>query len=142
VSAVNSVIDEATRNVTVQATVPNPHGKLRPGMFVEVQAGVGGDQDVIALPASAISYAPFGDSVWIISEMKDPNDPSKTYKGVQQQFVKVGPSRGDQVGIVSGLKGGEEVVTSGVFKLRPGAAVQVNNSIQPANSPAPKVEDN
>jgi len=142
VSAVNSVIDEATRNVTVQATVPNPHGKLRPGMFVQVEAGVGGDQNVIALPASAISYAPFGDSVWIISDMKDPNDASKTYKGVQQQFVKIGPSRGDQVGIVSGLKGGEEVVTSGVFKLRPGAAVQVNNSIQPANSPSPKVEDN
>jgi membrane fusion protein, multidrug efflux system len=140
VSAINSVVDEATRNVQVQATVPNPGGKLRPGMFVEVEVGVGADQNVIALPASAISYAPFGDSVWIISELKDPE--GKTYRGVKQQFVKVEGSRGDQVGIVSGLQGGEEVVTSGVFKLRPGAAVQVNNSIQPANSPSPKPEDN
>src|SRR3954465_4538013 len=72
VSAINSLIDEATRNVQVQATIPNPEGKLRPGMFVEVEVGVAADQNVIALPASAISYAPFGDSVWIISEMKDP----------------------------------------------------------------------
>ena len=142
VTALNSVVDEATRNVQVQATVPNPQGRLRPGMFVEVEVGVGADQNVIALPASAISYAPFGDSVWIISDMKDPNDASgKTYKGVRQQFVKVEGSRGDQVGIVSGLKGGEEVVTSGVFKLRPAAAVQVNNAIQPANSTSPKPED-
>jgi membrane fusion protein, multidrug efflux system len=140
VSAINSLIDEATRNVQVQATIPNPQEKLRPGMFVEVEVGVAADQDVIALPASAISYAPFGDSVWIISEMKDPE--GKTYKGVKQQFVKVEGSRGDQVGITSGLQGGEEIVTSGVFKLRPNAAVQVNNAIQPANSTSPKPEDN
>lgn len=140
VTAINSLIDEATRNVQVQATVPNPQGKLRPGMFVEVEVGVAADQDVIALPASAISYAPFGDSVWIISEMKDPE--GKTHKGVKQQFVKVEGSRGDQVGITSGLQGGEEIVTSGVFKLRPNAAVQVNNAIQPANSTSPKPEDN
>ena len=140
VTALNSIVDEATRNIQVQATVANPHGKLRPGMFVEVEVTVGSDRDVIALPASAISYAPFGDSVWIIEDVKSPE--GKTYRGVRQQFVKVEGSRGDQVGIVSGLKGGEEVVTSGVFKLRPGAAVTVNNSIQPANSPTPKPEDN
>jgi membrane fusion protein, multidrug efflux system len=109
-------------------------------MFVEVEVGVAADQNVIALPASAISYAPFGDSVWIISEMKDPE--GKPYKGVKQQFVKVEGSRGDQVGVTSGLQGGEEIVTSGVFKLRPAAAVQVNNAIQPANSTSPKPEDN
>src|SRR4051812_10449237 len=141
VTAINSLVDEATRNIQIQATVANPQGKLRPGMFVEVEVGVGADRDVIALPASAISYAPFGDSVWVIAELKSP-DGTKTYKGVRQQFVKVEGSRGDQVGIVSGLNGGEEVVTSGVFKLRPGAAVMVNNSIQPANSPTPKPEDN
>src|SRR5436305_5175711 len=140
VSAINSIVDEATRNVQVQATVPNPQDRLRPGMFVEVEVGVGADQNVIALPASAISYAPFGDSVWIISEMKDPD--GKPYKGVRQQFVKVQGSRGDQVGIVSGLQGGEEVVTSGVVKLLPAAAVQINNAIQPANSTSPKPEDN
>jgi membrane fusion protein (multidrug efflux system) len=142
VTALNSVVDETTRNIQVQATVANPHGKLRPGMFVEVEVTVGSDRDVIALPASAISYAPFGDSVWIIEDVKSPDGSGKTYRGVRQQFVKVEGSRGDQVGIVSGLKSGEEVVTSGVFKLRPGAAVTVNNSIQPANSPTPKPEDN
>jgi len=142
VTALNSVVDETTRNIQVQATVANPHSKLRPGMFVEVEVTVGSDRDVIALPASAISYAPFGDSVWIIEDVKSPDGSGKTYRGVRQQFVKVEGSRGDQVGIVSGLKGGEEVVTSGVFKLRPGAAVTVNNSIQPANSPTPKPEDN
>ena len=140
VTAFNSVVDETTRNIQVQATVANPQGKLRPGMFVEVEVGVGADRGVIALPASAISYAPFGDSVWVIADLKSPE--GKTYKGVRQQFVKVEGSRGDQVGIVSGLKGGEEVVTSGVFKLRPGAAVMVNNNIQPGNSPTPKPEDN
>ncbi len=140
VSALNSIVDEATRNIQVQATVSNPQGKLRPGMFVEVEATVGSDREVIALPASAISYAPFGDSVWVVSDIQGPD--GKTYRGVKQQFVKLEGSRGDQVGIVSGLQPGDEIVTSGVFKLRPGAAVMVNNSIQPANSPTPKPEDN
>ena len=142
VTAINSLVDETTRNMQVQATVANPQGKLRPGMFVEVEVGVAADRELIALPASAISYAPFGDSVWIVEDVKSPDGSGKTYRGVRQQFVKVEGSRGDQVGIVSGLKGGEEVVTSGVFKLRPGAAVMVNNSIQPGNSTTPKPEDN
>src|SRR5437762_108805 len=104
VTAINSLVDEATRNIQVQATVANPGAKLRPGMFVEVEVTVGSDRDVIALPASAISYAPFGDSVWVIDDVKSP-DGTKTYKGVRQQFVKIEGSRGDQVGIVSGLKG-------------------------------------
>ena len=91
------------------------------------------------LPASAINYAPYGDSVYVITDLKDPK--GQTYRGVRQQFVKVEGSRGDQVGIVSGLNPGDEVVTSGVFKLRNGAAVQVNNKVQPGNNPAPKPEE-
>ena len=140
VTAINSVIDAATRNVQVQATLANPEGKLRPGMFVEVAVGVGASRSVISLPASAISYAPYGDSVFIVSDMKDPK--GNSYRGVRQQFVKLEGSRGDQVAVVSGLNPGEEVVTSGAFKLRPGAAVAVNNKIQPGNSPNPKPEDN
>jgi membrane fusion protein (multidrug efflux system) len=140
VTAINSIIDQTTRNVEVQATVPNPGGKLRPGMFVEVQTSVGADRDVISLPATAVNYAPYGDSVFIVTEMKDPK--GQTYKGVKQQFVKVEGSRGDLVAVTSGLKAGDEVVTSGVFKLRPNAKVQVNNSIQPPNNPSPKPEDN
>lgn len=140
VTAINSVVDEATRNIQIQATIPNLERKLRPGMFVQVEAGVGVDRAVIALPASAVSYAPFGDSVFIVSELTSPD--GKTYRGVRQQFVKLGGTRGDQVAILAGIKPGEEVVTSGVFKLRTGAAVRVDNSIQPANSPSPKPEDN
>jgi membrane fusion protein (multidrug efflux system) len=139
ITAVDSVVDPATRNVQVQATFDNADGRLRPGMFVEAQVGLGASQVVVALPASAVSYAPYGDSVFIVEDVKGPD--GKTFRGVRQQFVKLGGARGDQVAVVSGLKPGEEVVTSGVFKLRNGAAVQVNNKIQPANSPAPRPED-
>jgi membrane fusion protein (multidrug efflux system) len=139
VTAVDSVVNEATRNIQIQATLSNPEGKLRPGMFVQVEVPLGAARSVIALPASAINYAPYGDSVFVITDLKDPG--GKTYRGVQQQFVKVEGSHGDQVAIVSGVNPGDEVVTSGVFKLRNGAAVQVNNKVQPGNNPAPKPED-
>src|SRR6266404_2677838 len=139
VTAVDSVINEATRNIQVQATLSNPQGKLRPGMFVQVELGVGANRQVITLPASAINYAPYGDSVFVVGQLKDPK--GKTYLGVRQQFVKVGGSRGDQIAIVSGLNPGDEVVSSGVFKLRNGAAVKVNNKVQPPNNPKPKPED-
>jgi len=139
IKAFESVIDEATRNIRVQALCNNASGKLRPGMFVETRLARGGTSNVIPLPASAISYAPFGDSVFIVDNIKGPD--GKTFRGVRQQFVKLAGSRGDQVGVVSGVKPGEEVVTSGVFKLRPGAAVVVNNSVQPANNAKPKPED-
>jgi membrane fusion protein, multidrug efflux system len=139
VNALDSVVDETTRNVQVQATLANAQGKLRPGMFVQVDLKFGTPRQVISLPASAISYAPYGDSVYIITDLKDPK--GKTYRGVRQQFVKVSGSRGDQVAIISGVNPGDEVVTSGVFKLRNGAAVRVNNKVQPENNPAPKPAD-
>ena len=139
VTAIDSVVNEATRNLQVQATLPNPGGKLRPGMFVQVQLGLGSSQNVIPLPASAINYAPYGDSVYVVTDMKDPK--GKTYRGVRQQFVKLQGSRGDQVGVISGVNPGDEVVSSGVFKLRNGAAVQVNNKVQPPNNPKPNPED-
>ena len=139
ITAQDSVVDETTRNIQVQATLANPEGKLRAGMFVQVDVGVGASRTVITLPASAISYAPYGNSVFIITTLKDPK--GQSYRGVRQQFVKVEGSRGDQVAIISGVNPGDEVVTSGVFKLRNGAAVQVNNKVQPGNNPAPKPED-
>jgi membrane fusion protein (multidrug efflux system) len=139
VSAVDSVADAATRNVNVQASFGNAGGELRPGMFVEVRAKVGAASSAISLPASAISYAPYGDSVYVVAEMENPD--GQTYKGVRQQFVKLGASRGDQVAVLSGVEAGAEVVTSGVFKLRNGAAVLVNNDVQPANDPAPMPEN-
>ena len=140
VTAIDSTVNEATRNIQVQATLANPDGTLRPGMFVQTQLTLGAGRSIVALPGSAISYAPYGDSVFVVSEMKNPK--GQTYRGVRQQFVKLGASRGDQVAVVAGVKPGEEIVTSGVFKLRNGAAVQINNTIQPGNNPAPKPEDN
>jgi membrane fusion protein, multidrug efflux system len=139
VTALDSTVNEATRNVQVQATLANPGSKLRPGMFVQVAIGVGVDRPVIALPATAINYAPYGDSVYVVSDLKDPK--GKTYRGVRQTFVKLEGSRGDQVAVISGVNPGDEIVSSGVFKLRNGAAVQVNNKVQPGNNPAPKPED-
>lgn len=139
VTAVDSVVDAATRNVRLQATLPNPDGVLRPGMFVEAEAVLGAATPVLAVPASAIAYAPYGDSVFVVTEMKSPK--GVAYKGVTQQFVKLGRGRGDQVAVLSGLEPGQEVVTSGAFKLRSGAAVEVNNEVQPGNDPAPKPQD-
>jgi len=139
VTALDSVVDESTRNVQAQATLANPEGKLRPGMFVQAEVTLGTATRVVSLPASAISYAPYGESVFVVADFKGANGTS--YRGVRQQFVKVGAGRGDQISITSGLKPGDEVVTSGVFKLRNGAAVVVNNKVRPANSPKPKPEN-
>jgi membrane fusion protein (multidrug efflux system) len=139
VTAIDAEVDPTTRNIQIQATLPNPDGKLRPGMFVNVQLAVGASHPVMPLPASSINYAPYGDSVFVITDLKDPK--GQTYRGVRQQFVKVEGARGDQVAIISGLNPGDEVVTSGVFKLRNGAAVQVNNKVQPGNSPVPNPEE-
>jgi membrane fusion protein (multidrug efflux system) len=140
ITAINSIVDEATRNVQVQATFKNPRNQLHPGMFVDVQVALGTARTVVSLPASAINYAPYGNSVFIVdNNMKDPK--GKTFKGVRQEFVTLGTTRGDLVSVLSGVKPGEEVVTSGVFKLRNGAAVMVNNTKQPSSNPAPKPED-
>jgi membrane fusion protein, multidrug efflux system len=139
VTAVDSVVDPATRNIQVQATLANPDGKLRPGMFVQAQLVVGASQSVIAIPTSGVNYAPYGDSVFVVTDLKD--EKGKPYRGVRQQFVKLGGSRGDQVAVLSGVKPGDEVVTSGVFKLRNGAAVQINNKVVPENNPAPSPEE-
>ena len=139
ISALDSVVNEQTRNIEVQATLANPGGKLRPGMFVQVELPVGEAREVVPLPASAINYAPYGDSVFIVTNMKDPK--GNLYRGVRQQVVKVEGSRGDQVAITSGINPGDEIVSSGVFRLRNGAPVLVNNQVRPDNSPNPKPQD-
>ena len=108
-------------------------------MFVQTSLNQGAAAAVVTLPASAINYAPYGDSVFVVTDLKDAN--GRTYRGVRQQVVKLGSARGDQIAIVSGINPGEEIVTSGAFKLRNGAPVRVNNKVQPPNNPAPKPED-
>ncbi len=139
ITALDSVISEQTRNIQVQATVTNKENKLRPGMFVQVELPLGQPRQVVPLPASAINYAPYGDSVFVVVQMKDAK--GNSYRGVRQQVVKVEGSRGDQVAVISGVNPGDEVVSSGVFRLRNGAPVLVNNTVQPGNSASPKPED-
>ena len=131
ITAINSKVDESTRNIQVEATLPNREGSLRGGMFVQVEVLLPEQEGVISIPASSVNYAPFGDSVFIV------RDGEGGKKKVQQQFVKLGPARGDQVSILSGVKEGDEVVSSGAFKLNSGAAVTINNSVQPSNEAAP-----
>ena len=129
VTAINSQVDASTRNVMVQGTVKNPDHKLRAGMFVEVELLLPEQDGVLAIPATSIAYAPYGDSIYIVRPSPDGKGPAIA----QQQFVKLGARRGDVVTVVSGVKEGEEVVTSGTFKLAPNAPIQVNNDVQPGN---------
>jgi membrane fusion protein (multidrug efflux system) len=138
ITALDSVIDPGTRNAQVQATFANQNGKLRPGMFVRAEVVLGQGDTVVVLPASAVSYAPYGDSIFVV---ENATGPKGAYRAAHQRFVTLGGSRGDQVAVLSGAKAGEEVVTSGLFKLHNNVAVLVNNSIQPSNSPSPRVEN-
>ena len=108
-------------------------------MFVQAELLLGSNRAVLTLQASAVSYAPFGDSVFVVTDLKGEN--GQSYRGARQQFVKLGGARGDQVAILTGVAPGDEIVTSGVFRLRNGAAVVVNNKVQPGNKRAPKPED-
>jgi membrane fusion protein (multidrug efflux system) len=147
ITAIDSRIDESTRNFMVQGTIKNAKLNLRPGMFADVEVLLPETEGVLAVPTSSVAYAPYGDSVYVVRDaVDDKGQPvlgadGKPTKEAQQQFVKLGAKRGDQVTVTSGLKEGDEVVTSGVFKLRPGAPVQINNSVQPGNDLNPKPAD-
>jgi membrane fusion protein (multidrug efflux system) len=139
VSSIDPKVDPATRNVQVRATVRNPKRSLLPGMFATVVIASGGPQRFLTLPQTAVSYNPFGDTVFVVEESKGKDD--KPALLAQQKFVTTGEARGDQVAILSGIKEGDTVVTAGQIKLRSGFPVVVNNSIQPTNEPAPKPKD-
>jgi membrane fusion protein, multidrug efflux system len=129
VSTVNPEVDPATRNVRVRATFDNEDGRLRPGMFVKVDVRSAERRPVLTIPATAVIFAPYGDSVLAIEERKDAN--GRATAVARQRFVRTGERRGDVVAVLSGLKAGETIVSSGAFKLRNGAAVVVNNALAP-----------
>jgi len=129
-TAINSMVDAVTRNVTVQATVQNPDHVLRPGMFGKVEVELPEKHKTLVVPGSAISYAPFGNSVFVIEKKKDEKT-GKEVEAIRQQFVRLGEARGDLVAITDGLKPNELVVSTGVFKLRNGMAVTINNDLAP-----------
>lgn len=135
VTAINSEVDPATRNISIQATLANPQELLRSGMFARVEVQMSSATRQVVVPSTAIAYASYGNSVYVVEQVKGAD--GKEYLGVRQQFVKLGATRGDLIVITEGLKPGEQVVSSGVFKLRNGAAVQVNNTAQPSSSANP-----
>jgi membrane fusion protein (multidrug efflux system) len=128
-TAVNAEVDSTTRNIQIQATLRNPKEELRPGMFANVTVVLPEVNPVMAIPITSVQYEPYGDSVFVIEDKKDAS--GKTIKAIRQQFVKLGEEKGDFVSVLSGLKPGDTVVTSGVFKLRNGQAVVVNNTDAP-----------
>jgi membrane fusion protein (multidrug efflux system) len=129
-TAINSAVDTVTRNVMVQTTLENPDHVLRPGMFIKIDIVLPEKHKTLVIPGSAISYAPYGDSVFVIEKQKDEKT-GKESQVLRQQFVRVGEARGDFVSITTGLKAGETVVGTGVFKLRNGMAVAINNDLAP-----------
>jgi membrane fusion protein, multidrug efflux system len=139
ITTINPEVDPATRNVRVRATFPNPDGRLRPGMFANVEVLSSEKRSLLIVPATAVIFAPYGDSVFAIEEKKD--DAGKTTTVVRQKFVRTGERRGDLVAVASGLKAGERIVSSGAFKLRNGVAVSVNNDVAPEAQLAPRPTD-
>lgn len=139
ITAINPQVDTRTRNVRIQATVPNPGEKLRPGMFVNVSVVLPAREKVLSIPATAVLYAPYSDSVFVVEE-KAGQDGQSTLT-VQQQFVRLGEKSGDFIAVVDGLKGGQTVVSTGVFKLRNGQNVVVDNALAPDFKRTPSPTD-
>jgi membrane fusion protein (multidrug efflux system) len=124
------MVDTSTRNVTLQATLQNPDHALRPGIYGKVEVVLPEKARTLVIPGSAVSYAPFGDSVFVIEKKKDEKTGQES-QTIRQQFVRIGEARGDFVAITNGLKAGDTIVGTGVFKLRNGMAVTINNDLAP-----------
>jgi membrane fusion protein (multidrug efflux system) len=140
ITAINSEVDAATRNIRIQATLGNPQERLRPGMFVNVAVVLPVQEKVLAIPATAVLYAPYSDSVFVVEEKNSEKD-GQPQKVVRQQFVRLGEKRGDFIDVTTGLKAGETVVSTGVFKLRNGQTVVVDNRLAPEFMLKPKPQD-
>ena len=164
INAISPKVDSATRNVQVEATVANPKQMLLPGMFANVKIDIGGTQERLTLPSTAVTYNPYGSTVYVVKQAEAPKPgapgaagaaaapgkpaptPATDAQGkpqlvAQQVFVETGPTRGDQIAIVKGLEAGQVVVSSGQNKLKNGTPVTVDNSVQPTNDPAPTPQE-
>ncbi len=138
ITTVNPEVDVGTRNVRVRATIPNVDGRLRPGMFANVEVLSSEKKSVLIIPATAVVYAPYGDSVFAIENKEERG---KARPVARQKFVRLGDRRGDFVAVASGLSAGETIVSSGAFKLRNGMAVAVNDALSPRAKLAPTPAD-
>ncbi len=145
--AIDPTLDDATRNVRLRGTIPDLGGTLRPGMFVRVSVVLPARADVVVVPQTAVVHASYGDSVFVV-EPKPPGSPGMTatpdgkpVRIARQQFVRLGPTRGDFVAIARGVQAGQEVVDAGAFKLRNGAPVVVDNRVKPKPQETPQPEN-
>lgn len=139
ITTIQPLVDTNTRNVQVEATVDNKNMFLTPGMYTTVEVDTGAPRKFITLPESAVTFNPYGDIVYIVKDSKEKGDDGKPGHTVEQVFVTVGETRGDQIAILKGLTDGQIVVTSGQLKLRNGSRILINNTVQPANNPNPVV---
>ena len=141
ITAVNPDIDSTTRNVRVQATLANPDGRLRPGMFVEIGLILDRSEQVLVIPATAVLHAPYGDSLFVIEESEQAATDGKKALVAQQKFVRLGARRGDFVVVTEGLTAGEQIVSTGAFKLRPGTPVVIDNRLAPEFQSSPNPDN-
>ena len=139
-TAINSEIDQATRNVSLQATLDNSDHALRAGMFARVRVLLPENKPTLFIPATAVAYAPYGNSVFVIENKRDEKT-GKESLALRQQFIRTGETRGDFVAVTDGLKEGDEVVSTGVFKLRNAMPVVVDNKLAPKSEMAPAPAD-
>jgi membrane fusion protein (multidrug efflux system) len=141
ITTIDPGVDTSNRNVLVEATIANPHGELAPGMYTSVEVDAGAPQPYLTLPQTAISFNSFGDIVYIIKESGKKDKDGKPELIAKQSFVTTGDVRGDQITVLTGLRSGDMVVTSGQLKLKNGSVVVINNTVQPSNNPNPTVSD-
>ena len=141
ISSINPKIDVATRNVQVEATLNNQKQLLLPGMFGNVAIDVGDKNKFITLPQTAITYNPYGSTVFVVKDSDKKDEKGEVAKVAQQVFVTTGATRGDQVAVLKGIEVGQMVVTSGQLKLKNGTPVLIDNSVQPKNSPNPTPQE-
>jgi len=139
VTAIDAKVDSATRNVQVEATIPNPKKLLLPGMFGRAAVDSGEQKSYLTLPQTAITYNPYGATVFITADKKDAKGNPQLQ--AQQVFITPGPTRGDQVAILKGVSEGAMVVTSGQLKLKNGAPLHIDNSVQPLNDQNPTPQE-
>jgi membrane fusion protein, multidrug efflux system len=137
VTTVNPAVDSASRNVQVEAEVLNPGHQLLPGMFGRIGLAYGKNEKYLTIAQAAVAFNPYGASVFVVDEAKTKGEPAK----VHQAFITTGPTRGDQISVLKGLKAGDIVVTSGQLKLKNGIAVQIDNSVVPLDDAHPSPQE-
>lgn len=141
VTAVSPKVDTNTRNIQIEAQLANPDKKILPGMFANVNIKLGDEVKMLTLPQTAVTYNPYGSTIFIAKPTGKKDKQGKPALEAQQVFVTTGPTRGDQVAILKGVEEGATVVTSGQLKLKNGTPLIVNNKVLPSNSPNPQPQE-